>query len=192
MVSRQPPTTSLAKTLMEQGLPVKQAFLVIGAVVVIFAILFSAFRAYQPSRTSARVSKETSHLQGLAAHWRSTFPSTNYAGIDQIWRLDQQHDRPWAKSPNQWVWEVVPAKLDGSFPVSCGEKEGRCSHFWIRHDYRGNTAMSPKECTQLLMALNVDFDVQSIRRNTMTTSVAENVCDRGKVAATPYLYVVSQ
>lgn len=183
---------SVARALSEQGVPVKEACLVIGSAVTSLAVLFTAFMAYEPSRTTARVQNEATHLQAMASHWRTTFPSVNYRSIEKVWALDVEKNQPWTRSPNGWAWEVLPATLQGSFPLPCAESQRRCSHFWIRVDYRDNPQMSAKECVSLLMALSVDFEVQSIQRNGMTTSVAENVCDRDKPASSPYLYLVAQ
>lgn len=191
MAARRSPQ-SVTKALSEQGFPVKEACLVIGSVVVSLAVLFTAFMAYEPSRTTARVQNEATYLQMMASHWRTSFPSANYQGIDRAWAGDSQRHQPWTRSPNRWAWEVLPANLEGSFPRACTEGEKRCSHFWVRYDYRDNDGMSDKECAQLLMVLNVDFEVQSIQRNAMTASVAENLCDRNKPASSPYLYLVAR
>lgn len=185
---------SLAKTLArwDQSFPLREAALAVGACVVIAAVILCALAALQPSRAKARAVNEAMFLQAAMAQLRAALPSGNVKGADRVWALAQSQGQPWARSPNGWTWQLLPATLQGDFPKACSEEGEYCTHFWLRYDYRDSQGMNAMECSELLRLLNADFDVQSIRRGAMTTALADNTCDRERPAAQPFLYLIAQ
>lgn len=192
MAPSRPPTRpdATATELAVAAFPVREAMLVVFAVVILVAVLAMALMAYRPSHVRAKVNNEAMFLNAAASQIRALLPMSNYHGVDVLWDRAVAKPEPWAQSPNGWHWRIQPATVEGTFPRAC--VKGRCSHLWFQLDYRDAEAMSEAECAKLLMVLNTDFDVMMIAQGSLTDELALTYCDREKLAPHPFLYAVTR